>query len=280
MTENTRNANDTTLVLGGTGKTGRKVVERLKGRGLPVRIGSRSGTPPFEWGDRSTWGPALEGVGAVYVAYVPDLTVPGAADDIGALASAAITAGARRLVLLSGRGEEEARVCEQALIDSGADWTILRSSWFMQNFSEDFLRDGVLDGVLAVPAGDVPEPFTDTGDIADVAVAALTEDGHAGEIYEITGPRALTFAEAAAEIGAATGRDIAFVPVPAAEYAAVLKEHGLPDGLIQVLVYLFTTVLDGRNSLPADGVRRALGREPRDFADFARDAAAGGAWDA
>jgi uncharacterized protein YbjT (DUF2867 family) len=280
MTENTRNANGTTVVLGGTGKTGRKVAERLEARGLPVRIGSRSGTPPFEWGDRSTWGPVLEDAGAVYVTYFPDLTVPGAADDIRALASAALAAGARRLVMLSGRGEEEAQVCEQELIGSGAEWTILRSSWFMQNFSEDFLRDGVMDGTLAIPAGDVPEPFADTGDVADVAVAALTEDGHAGEIYEITGPRALTFAEAAAEIGAATGRDIAFVPVPVEEYTAVLKEHGLPDGLIQVLVYLFTTVLDGRNALPADGVRRALGREPRDFADFARDAAAGGAWDA
>ncbi|MFC5745514.1 NmrA family transcriptional regulator [Actinomadura rugatobispora] len=280
MAENTRNANGTTLVLGGRGKTGRRVVERLEALGLPVRVGSRAGTPPFEWKDRSTWGPVLEGVGAVYLAYYPDLTVPGAVEDVGALSAAALEAGAGRIVLLSGRGEEEAAVAERALIESGAEWTVLRASWFAQNFSEDYLLDAVREGVIAVPAGDVPEPFADADDIADVAVAALTGDGHAGRIYEITGRRALTFAEAAAEIGTAAGREVAFVPVPVDRYAAELKEHGVPDEVADLLTYLFGTVLDGRNSLPADGVRQALGREPRDFADFARDTAATGVWDA
>jgi uncharacterized protein YbjT (DUF2867 family) len=158
------------------------------------------------------------------------------------------------------------------------DWTIVRAGWFCQNFSEDYLLDSVLGGVVAVPAGDVAEPFVDADDIADVAVAALTEDGHAGQVYEVTGPRSLTFADAVAEISKAAGREIRFVRVPAQEYAAVLAAHGLPAEVVDLLLYLFTTVLDGRNTHPADGVQRALGRAPRDFADYARDAAATGVW--
>ncbi|MEW2359369.1 NAD(P)H-binding protein [Spirillospora sp. NPDC029432] len=266
------------LILGGTGKTGRRIVRRLEERGVPVRVGSRSGEPPFDWKDRSTWQAVLEGVDAVYIAYYPDLTVPGAAEDIGAFGAAAVEAGIDRIVLLSGRGEPEAAVSENALKDAGAEWTVLRCSWFAQNFSEDYLLDAVLSGEVAVPAGDVPEPFADADDIADVAVAALTEDGHAGRTYEITGARALTFAEAVAEIADAAGRKITFTSVPAEGYAAALKEHGVPDDVTDLLIYLFTTVLDGRNALPADGVRRALDREPRDFTEFARDTAATGVW--
>jgi uncharacterized protein YbjT (DUF2867 family) len=182
------------------------------------------------------------------------------------------------VVLLSGRGEPEARECERIVQESGLEWTVVRASWFAQNFSEDYLLDPVRGGEVVLPAGDVPEPFVDADDIADVAAAALTRDGHAGEVYEVTGPRALTFAEAVAEIGRAAGREIAFVPVSADDYAAALKEHGLPDDVIGFLTYLFTTVLDGRNAAPADGVRRALGREPRDFAAYARETAASGIW--
>src|SRR5690606_34917348 len=128
------------------------------------------------------------------------------------------------------------------------------------------------------PSGDVPEPFADADDVADVAVAALTRPGHTGRVYEVTGPRALTMAEAVAEIGRAAGRDVAFVPVAVDDYAAVLKEQGVEGELIEFLTYLFSTVLDGRNSRPADGVRRALGREPRDFAEYARRTAATGVW--
>ena len=209
----------TTLVLGGTGKTGRRIVERLQALNVPVRIGSRSAQPPFDWDDASTWTPALEGVGAVYISYFPDLAAPGATDVIRALTSVAVAAGVEHLVLLSGRGEDEAQACERLVQDAGVDWTILRASWFSQNFSESYLLDAVLSGEVAVPAGDVPEPFVDADDIADVAVAALTEDGHAGKLYELTGPRMLTFEQATAEIAKALDRDIAFVPVPPQDYA-------------------------------------------------------------
>ena len=128
------------LILGGTGKTGRRVAERLQARGVAVQMASRSGDTPFDWTDTSGWAPALAGVGAVYITYYPDLAVPGAADAVGAFARLAVDNGVKRLVLLSGRGEEEAQHAEQELIASGADWTIVRASWFAQNFSEGFLR--------------------------------------------------------------------------------------------------------------------------------------------
>ena len=194
-----------TLVLGGTGKTGRRVVERLTARGLPVRVGSRSGTPPFDWEDRSTWAPALDGVGSVYLTYYPDIAVPGAVEAVGSFAELAVRSGVPRLALLSGRGEPEAERAERAVRDTGADLTILRSTWFMQNFSEDYMVEHVLSGEIRLPAGDVPTPFLDADDIADVAVAALTDDRHVGQLYELTGTRSLTMADAAAEIAAGGG---------------------------------------------------------------------------
>jgi uncharacterized protein YbjT (DUF2867 family) len=177
-----------TLVLGGTGKTGRRVVERLGALGVPTRVGSRSGRPPFDWEDRSTWAPVLEGVGSAYISYYPDLAVPGAPETVGSFAELAVRSGVRRLVLLAGRGEPEAEEAENAVRASGADLTIVRSTWFAQNFSEDYIVDGVRSGEVALPARDVPEPFVDADDIADVAVAALTDDRHIGQVYELTGP--------------------------------------------------------------------------------------------
>ena len=267
------------LVLGGTGKTGRRIVERLRAADVPVRVGSRSADPPFDWDDEATWGPALDGVGAVYLSYFPDLAAPGAAAKVKAVADAAVEAGVGRLVLLSGRGEEEAQAAEKLIADLDVDSTILRASWFAQNFSESHLVDAVRSGEVVLPAGDTPEPFVDADDIADVAVVALTEDGHAGELYELTGPRLLTFAEAVAEIAKAVDRPIRFIRADADQYAAAMAAEGVPAEEVDMLVYLFTTVLDGRNAHLADGVERALGRPPRDFYDYAWDAAQSGVWE-
>lgn len=272
--------NTTTLVLGGHGKTGRRIVERLTARGVDVRVGSRSAEIPFDWTDRSTWPAALAGVRRVYVSYYPDIAIPGAVDVVAALTGAAREAGVERLVLLSGRGEEEAQAAERVVQESGLEWTVVRCAWFNQNFDEAYLLEPILAGEVALPAADVPEPFVDADDIADVAVAALTEDGHIGELYELTGPRLLTFAEAIAEIAKATGREIAYIPVPLDDYSAALEAEGLPSDLAWLIGYLFREVLDGRNSSLSDGVQRALGREPKDFADYARDAAARGVWTA
>jgi uncharacterized protein YbjT (DUF2867 family) len=265
------------LVLGSTGKTGRRVLERLTARGILTRAGARSGEPPFDWDDRDTWAPVLQGVGSVYVQHYLD-ALPGAAEILGSFAELAVANGIPRLVHLSGRGEAEAELAEQAVRGSGAEVTTLRSTWFSQNFSESYFLDGLLAGELALPAGNTPEPFVDANDIADVAVAALAEDGHAGEVYELTGPRLLTFADAVGEIAQATGREIRYVPVSIEDFAAGLEEQAVPGEWIELLVYLFQEVLDGRNAHLADGVQRALGREPKDFADYARDAATSGVW--
>jgi uncharacterized protein YbjT (DUF2867 family) len=268
------------LVLGGTGKTGRRIVEGLRARGVAVRVGSRSGEPPFDWEDRPTWAPALEGARAVYISYYPDLAVPGAVEAARSLAEVALESGVRRQVLLSGRGEPEAERAERAVRETGADLTILRSTWFMQNFSEDYMLDHVLAGEIRLPAGEVPTPFLDIDDLADIAVEALTDDRHVGELYELTGPRSLTFAQAAEEIAEATGRPLGYTPVSLEQHAKELAEHGVPPEFVDFLTYLFEEVVDGRNADTTDGVRRALGREARDFADYARATAASGVWDA
>lgn len=268
------------LVLGANGKTGRRVASRLRERGVAVRAGSRSGDPPFDWERRDTWAPALEGVRAVYVSYYPDLAAPGAVETTESFAELAVKRGVRRLVLLAGRGEAEAEEAEAAVRDSGAELTIVRSTWFAQNFSEDYMLEHVLSGVVALPGGETPEPFVDAEDIADVAVAALTDDRHVGELYELTGPRLLTFGEAVNEISRAAGREIRYVPVSVEEHAATASEHGVPAEVVDFLTYLFTTVFDGRNARLADGVQRALGREPRDFAEYARRTAETGVWNA
>jgi uncharacterized protein YbjT (DUF2867 family) len=268
----------TTLVIGGTGKTGSRVAHRLSARGLPVRIGSRSASPAFDWDDEATWEPALRGVGSAYVTYQPDLAFPGAAERVRAVAELAVGSGVRRLVLLSGRNEEGALRGEEAVREAGAEWAVVRSSFFDQNFSESFLLEAILSGQLAFPAGDVAEPFIDAEDIADVVAAALTDDRHVGKVYEVTGPRLMTFADAVGEITKATGRDVTYVPISPEQFASALADDGLPPDQVSAYTELFTTVLDGRSAYLSDGVQRALGREPRDFGDYARGAAAAGMW--
>ena len=269
-----------TLITSGTGKTGRRVAQRLAALDRPVRVGSRRGEPAFDWGAPETWGPALQDVEQVYLAYQPDLAFPGALETVRAFTEQAVAAGARKLVLLSGRGEALAQAAEEIVQGAGVDSTVVRASWFAQNFSEGPMLPSVLAGEVALPVGPTPEPFVDVDDIADVAAAALSEDGHAGQLYEVTGPRAMSFEEAVAEIAAATGRDLRFVAVPAEAYRAGLREAQVPDDLADFLVWLMTEVLDGRNAHVADGIERALGRPARDFSTFARAAAASGVWSA
>lgn len=279
MKQNAGPGGNVNLILGGTGKTGSRVAARMRRLGHAVRPGSRRGAPPFDWEDEVTWRPALEDVSAAYISYFPDLALPRAADVVSSFTDLAVRQGVRRLVLLSGRGEEGAEAAEKAVSAAGVEWTVVRCSWFNQNFSESYLRDPIVSGEVVLPAKQVGEPFVDADDIADAAVAALTDARHSGEIYELTGPRLLTFAEAIQEISDATGRDIHYRAIPIEEYRDLALAEGVPADVVSLLVYLFDEVLDGRNAALADGVQRALGREPRDFAEFVRDAAAAGAWD-
>jgi uncharacterized protein YbjT (DUF2867 family) len=269
-----------TLVIGGTGKTGRRVAERLNAMGRRTRIGSRSGDPAFDWHDRAGWSATLADVTAVYITFAPDLAVPGSTEAIEAFSKRAVESGVQRLVLLSGRGEAEAQACERIVQEAGVVWTIVRAGWFSQNFSEGAFLGMVRDGTITLPARDIPEPFIDVDDIADVAVAALTQDGHEYEIYEVTGPRLLTFTDAAEEISQAIGREVEFVQISQAAFNQAIRESGAPNEYAWLLNYLFETVLDGRNAYVCDGVQRALGRPPKDFSDFTREIAESGAWGA
>jgi len=266
---------DTTLVLGSTGKTGRRLAQRLAARGIDVRAGSRGATPPFDWGSTETWGPALAGVAAVYIAYPPDLAVPGAAAQVKDFTERAVEAGVDRIVLLSGRGEPEVLPSEAAVLACGVSATVLRAAWFCQNFSEGHLLPAVLEGAIAFPAGRVEEPFVDAEDIADVAAEVLTGRGHDGRVYDLTGPHLVTFEEAARAISAACGYPVCYAPVSLETYGEMLSPH-LPAEEVAFYCTLFGRLLDGHNAHVGDGVERVLRRAPRGFETFAR--AAAGAW--
>ena len=216
------------LVLGGTGKTGRRLVERLQRNDTPVRVGSRGGKPPFDWTDPATWAPALDGTARRLHRLPARHRGPRRPRHRQALIDTALARGVRRLVLLSGRGEEEAQRAEAALIASGADWTILRASWFAQNFSESFFRDAILEGELALPAGDVGEPFVDVDDIADAAFAALTDDRHVGRSTSSPARACSPSPTPTAEIARATGRPVAFRTVTPEDYTATLTATASP----------------------------------------------------
>jgi uncharacterized protein YbjT (DUF2867 family) len=265
------------LIIGGGGKTGARVNKLLIDRGIATRPVSRSTTPPFDWTRPETWPAALDGVSRAYVTYQPDLAVPAAAAQIAELSRLARAQGLERIVLLSGRGEPGAQRAEAALQASGVPWTCVRASWFNQNFSEGYLLDSVLAGEIALPAGPVPEPFVDADDIADVVVAALTDDSHADRLYELTGPRALTFAQAVGEIANATQRPINYVQISPDDFVVSMRPYA-PEEIVQLLRELFTVVLDGRNTPVAHGVEEALGRPARDFSDYVRRTAATGIW--
>lgn len=265
------------LIIGATGKIGRRVASNLAAVGRVVRPAGRRSPLPFDWRDRSNWAAHFAGVETAFVTYYPDLAAPGAEDDIAALVDVAKATGLKRIVLLSGRGESGAERCESILAQSGLGYTLLRASWFNQNFSEGMLHPGIMAGHIALPAGMRLEPFVDADDIAEVATQALIDDRHNNVLYELTGPRLLTFADAAAEIGAASGLDVAYMPTTPAEFHAGLNAEMGRD-VADLLTALCEEVFDGRNESLADGVQKALGRPPRDFTDFCRQAAQNGAW--
>lgn len=266
------------LVLGATGKTGRRVAEKLTEMGKKVRLGSRSASPAFDWHNPQGWADVLDGIDKAYITFQPDLAVPAAFEAITAFTKEAVAAGVQHLVILSGRGEEEAQRCEEIVMSSGIDWTVVRCDWFNQNFSESFFMEPILAGHVAVPRTETKVPYVDVDDIADVVVTSLTEEGNAGKVHELTGPDLLTFSDVLREISEATGREIQLQPIDLEEYAAMLEEHGIPEDYRWLINYLFTNVLDGRNSSTTDGIEQVLRRKPKSFAQYARETAATGVW--
>lgn len=273
---------DNTLVLGATGKTGRRVAARLRLAGTPVRTASRSSQVRFDWTEPDTWDAALRGITAVYLIAPSQV---GAAHDFVAAAEAA---GVRRLVLLSGRGADtwgdspfgrDMRSAEDAVRGGALEWTILRASNFHQNFDEDVFHAPLLSGELALPAGDVPEPFVDVEDVAAVTAAVLTRPGdHAGRTYELTGPRGLTFGEAVEQISRASGLPITYKQVSTAEYVAAAVEQGLSEQEARSIGDMFELMADGLIAATTDDVAAVLDRQPSSFEDYVVRTAATGAW--
>ncbi|WP_433556556.1 NAD(P)H-binding protein [Pseudonocardia xinjiangensis] len=273
--------NGTTLVLGATGKTGRRILARLRLHGTPVRAASRSSRVRFDWSDPGGWDAALQGVTAVYVV-AP--RVPGPVHEFVARAEAA---GVQRLVLLSGRGADtwgdspfglDMRSAEDAVRGSALEWTVLRSSNFDQNFDEDVFHAPLLTGELALPAGAVPEPFIDIEDVADAAAAVVTEPGrHAGRIYEVTGPRGITFAEAVDLISRASGQPITYKQISPAEYTATLVEDGVGEDDAHHVAEMFVLMERGLIAATTEDLATVLGRAPRTFEDYVVRTAAAGA---
>jgi len=267
------------LIIGKNGKTGSRVNQRLQALGYATRPVSRSTRPAFDWENPATWRSAIEGTATAYVTYQPDLAVPGAESTIKAFVQVAAHAGLKHIVLLSGRGEKGAERAEEILKASGLSWNIVRASWFCQNFSESFMLEGILAGELVLPAGDTVEPFIDADDIADVAVAALTEPGHRNKLFEVTGPRAMTFAQCIQEMSDALGRPLKFTTVPIDAYINALSEQGVPEDLQWLLRELFTVVFDGRNCHVMPGVEAVLGRPATDFKTYVQKTIESGVWD-
>ena len=271
--------NENILVIGGTGKTGRKVASKLTEAGQNVRIGSRTASPKFDWDNPETWTKAMHGMDKVYITFQPDLAVPGALEAIEELTKQAKRCGIKKLVLLSGKGEREAELCEQVVMHSGIDYTIVRASWFNQNFSESFFLEPILEGFVALPQADVKVPYVDTDDIAEVVVAALLNEEHNEKTYQLTGPRSLTFKDVFKEISEVTGRDIAFTPIALPAYVSVMKQQGVPVDFVWLIEYLFSEVLGNpSNSEVTTDIESILGRKPKDFLDYVKETAATGVW--
>ncbi|MEU3740571.1 NAD(P)H-binding protein [Streptomyces sp. NPDC032198] len=268
------------LVLGATGKTGRRLVPLLRDAGHTVRAASRSGETRFDWNDRSTWAPVLEGVTALYLVGPPE------PEPIADFVDTAVAAGVRRFVVLSGRGvevfkdsfEPSMAEAERVVRAADVDWTVIRPNNFSQNFDEDIFATALLEGRLALPVGDVPEPFIDVEDIVEVAAALLTEEGHTGRTYELSGPRALSFPDAVAELAEASGRPMRFEHITPEAYVAELTAADVPADIARALADVLDWLKTGYNAAPVTGVRDVLGREPRDFSVYAKAAAASGAW--
>ncbi|WP_171103614.1 SDR family oxidoreductase [Ruegeria sp. HKCCD7255] len=265
------------LVTGATGKTGSRVLARLKAAGHDARLGSRKAQPPFDWDDPTTWENAMRDMGAVYVNYHPDYAFPGAVENLTRFTRVAASCGVERLVILTGRGEHHAQLGEEVIAKSGLDFTIVRSAWFAQNFSEGSLWEPAMEGVVPMPGGDLEEPIIDIDDLADVIVEALTGAGHSGQTYECTGPRLLSFAEVADILSGAMGRRVDYLPISFEDFHAELEAT---SGTVfaDIVTSIARETFDGRNAKIGDGVMRAIGRAPRDFTEFAQAAAAAGKW--
>jgi uncharacterized protein YbjT (DUF2867 family) len=271
---------DQILVIGGNGKTGSRVVNLLKTAGHEVHVAGRNSHPKFDWDDVSTYAEALRGMDRAYIVYYPDLAVPGAKEAIDSLTKAALKEGLEKVVLLSGKGETEAEACEEIVAHSGLNYTLVRASWFNQNFSEGAFVDFVLAGQVALPMPEAEIPFVDADDIAEVVAKVLVDDSYNGQTITVTGPRKMTFAEAVESMANGLGREIRYIPISIEEFKAGMSRAGLPDSYVWLFGYLFEEVLGNpENQEISNDVEQVLGRAATDFDEYVAKTKATGVWD-
>ncbi|GAA4966087.1 NmrA family NAD(P)-binding protein [Algibacter aquimarinus] len=267
------------LVIGGNGKTGRRVAENLTQLGHNVRVVGRKTNPAFDWENTDTYDTALKDMDRAYIVYYPDLAVPGSRDAITTLTKKALDAGLEKVVLLSGKGETEAEACEEIVANSGLNYTLVRASWFNQNFSEGAFLEFILNGTVALPMPNAEIPFVDVNDIADVVSKVIVDDTYNGQTITVTGPQKRTFKEVVEIMAESIGKHIQFIPISIDEFKQGMKQAGLPDSYVWLFGYLFQEVLGNPNNQEvSDDVATVLGRPAIDFETFAKKTATTGIW--
>lgn len=269
------------LVTGASGNTGREVVRSLRARGVPVRLAERRPDGPdavaLDFLDPSTFGPAIDGCQAVFLLRPPPIS--NTKETLNPFIDAARAAGVERIVFLSVAGAETNRLVphhavEQHLMSGLRDWTILRPGFFAQNIGTAYHADIVEDDRVYVPAGDGRVAFVDLRDVGEVAAAALTEPGHAGAGYTLTGPEAFTFYDVADLLTEATGRPIRYEPASVLGYGLHLRRQGLSLAHLAVQTVLHVGLRFGQAETVDPTLERLLGRRPHDVRDYIRDHAA------
>ncbi|MFL6337177.1 MAG: SDR family oxidoreductase [Pyrinomonadaceae bacterium] len=277
------------LITGATGTTGRDIVgelHRLGAKGVralvrdPARAdfireaGFEAVAGDFE--QPETLGSALEGVERALLLTPPSMQT---FEQQRAFIEAAARAGVRHVVKFSALGADAGAPegfgkwhgqGEELLKASGLAWTILRPNFFMQNLLGQ-AKQIASDGVIAQAAGDGRASFIDTRDIAAVAARTLTEEGHEGRTYTLTGPEALSYTDVAAKLSEATGREIKYISVAPAQFREMVLALGFPEWFVAALERLNEVFTSGEAAVLTDDVRRIGRKEPNTFERFARD---------
>ncbi|KJD36252.1 NmrA family transcriptional regulator [Tamlana sedimentorum] len=271
--------NSNILVLGATGKTGSRVMKQLQKKGIEPRVGSRNASPSFDWNNKETWVNALKDIERVYITFYPDLAVSGAKEAIKSFTYLAKELGVKKVVLLSGKGEAEAEACEKIIMTSGIKYTIVRASWFNQNWSESFFLDPILTGNVSLPLSDVLIPFVDADDIAEVASTVLLDDTYNEEIIEVTGPELITFKDIVKTISNVSKRNLNFYEITLEQYVDGMKQIQVEADVVWLIEYLFRHVLTNpENQKITNDIEKVLGRKPKTFLAYAQETAKTGIW--
>ncbi len=270
--------NDTILVTGASGNAGREVVAALAAGRIVARQPGQNGCPRLDFTDPATWPACLEGVRALFLMRPPPIA--DMAKTLIPFVAAARAAGVAHVVFMSVAGADKAawvphHKVEVALAAGPPGWTILRPGFFAQNLADAYLRDIREDARLYVPAGRGQVAFLDLRDLGAVAAQALTDPAaHDRQAYTLTGPRAVTFAEVAALLSAATGRSIHYTAANIPGYVRHLRRRGVPWGAVAVQTYLHVGLRWGQAATVDPILQRVLNRPAGDIATYISDHAA------